>query len=154
MNKSDYTKETIIAEINRIRSTLQPENIKKYKVNSLNEIVHKLDKHADECEECSKLINSFRADVLNHLKSIDNKQSKYESNVKKILSHLRVKHYVVTGGFFISIYVPVGIGVGFLIGSFLNNLVVGFAIGIAGGLIAGAIIEFVARKNGFLIKTD
>ncbi len=155
MNKSDYNKETIIAEISRIKSTLQPESIKKHKVNILNEIIHKLDKNANECEECNKLITNFRAEVLNHLKSIDNiKQSSYENNVKNILSHLRVKHYVVTKGFFISIYVPVGIGVGFLVGSFLNNLIVGFAIGIAGGLIAGTIIESVAKKNGLLIKPD
>lgn len=154
MHKSDYNIDKMVDEINKLKSTLHPEHIKKYKINSLSEIVQKLDKYAGECEECSKLITSFRVDVLSHLKSLDiNNQSKYEKNLKEILSHLRGKHFVVTEGFFISIYVPVGIGVGFLIGSFLNNLVVGFAVGILGGLLAGAIIELVAKNKGFLIKS-
>ncbi len=155
MNKGKNTKKELVAEINNIKSNVLPGDLKKLKLDSLEDIVSKLDQFTDGCEECNKLLNRFRPDILDELKSFNSsKQNKYQQNMKGMLTHLRTKHNVVTKGFFVSIYLPVGIAFGFLIGSIINNLVVGFAVGIAVGLIVGAVIDTIARKNGFVISSN
>ncbi len=152
MNKGKNTKKELVAEINKIKDKALPGDIKKLKLDSLEDVVSKLDQFSDDCAECNKWLNRFRPDILAELKSFDtNNHNKYQQNMKSILTHLRTKHNVFTKGFFVGIYLPVGIAIGFLIGSIINQIVIGFAIGIVVGLIVGSVIDAVAKKNGFVI---
>ncbi len=155
MNKTKNTKDELVAEINKIQDNALPGDIKKLKLGSLEDVVSKLDKFSDGCEECNKYLNRFRPDILDELKSLNmNKHNNYQQNMKSILTHLRVTHNIFTKGFFVTIYMPVGIAIGFLIGSIINQIALGFTIGIALGLIVGVVIDAVARKNGFIISSS
>lgn len=155
MSTDESTKEILVAEINKIKGNIQPEDIKKYKLDILENIVYKLDQLSDDCEECNSFIKTFKANVLNDLKpsGMSPTNNRYQQNIKSMLSHLRITHNVVTEYFFVSVYLPVGIAIGFLIGSLIKNLVFGFAIGITVGLIAGVVIDVVAKRNGLVISS-
>ncbi len=155
MNNSKNTKKELVAEISKIKDNALPGDIKKLKLDSLEDVVSKLDQYSDGCEECNKLLNRFKSEILDELKSLNSsKQNNYQENIKSIFTHLRTTHNVVTKGFFVSIYLPVGIAIGFLIGSIINEILIGFAIGIVIGFIVGYVIDAVARKNGFVIGSS
>lgn len=152
MGKEQSLKEHLIARINEVTAGFHPRDYGKHKIMILEGITERLEELADACSECSHFIHHFEEDIINKLVDFDNtKQREYHLNLKKILSHLKQKHKVVTRGHYTELYMSIGIVSGFMVGVVMGNLGIGFTVGICAGLAVGAGLDVDAKRKGNVI---
>ena len=154
MANEKNAKDHLIKKFYEVTADFHPKDYRKHKVMIIEGIINKLDQLAPECTECSSFFNRFETDIIDKLMPFNNaNQREYHLNLKKILAHLRRKHKLVIGGYYIELSTSVGIVLGFLIGLAMNNLGIGVAIGFVMGVAVGVALDGDAKKKGNVIMT-
>jgi hypothetical protein len=96
--------------------------------------------------ETAKLISKFPAAGAQ-------KQAKkeYQKDLSLYKHYLMKKYKVVTKGYYLGVWMPLGISIGLPFGLLFNNLALGIPIGIAIGAAIGSYLNAAARKENRII---
>jgi len=149
MHDHDKDKGSIIPVIREIKSQLTGRQTQKLQLNRLERIVGKLEQYEKDCDECSRLLQVFKEDVIPKLKSLDEgKRKEYQRYVRGAISHLLKEHKLVTDGYYTGLYLMFGTALGLLFGMAFENTALGLPIGIGIGIAIGSGLDAMTRKKG------
>lgn len=76
---------------------------------------------------------------------------KYRNRVQALKMYLKKKYQLVTKGYYMAIFLPVGMCIGMSFGLALGNAGFGFVFGMPMGVLIGVALERKAKKEGRLI---
>ena len=75
----------------------------------------------------------------------------YRNRINSLKMYLKGKYQLVTKGYYVSIFLPIGIALGMPFGVLLDNIALGQAFGLPVGLMIGALLDARAKKEGRII---
>lgn len=75
----------------------------------------------------------------------------YRNRVNSLKMYLNKKYQLVTKGYYISVFLPIGLAIGMPLGLLFDNLALGPAFGLPIGIMIGGILEARAKKEGRII---
>ncbi|WP_129717447.1 hypothetical protein [Pedobacter sp. SYP-B3415] len=78
----------------------------------------------------------------------------YHSALSTYKGMLLKRHKIVPEGYYLAIWMPLGIAIGLPYGILFKNLAIGVALGPAIGLMIGGFLNANAKKKGLIIPTD
>ncbi|TYQ17896.1 UNVERIFIED_CONTAM: hypothetical protein Cloal_0282 [Acetivibrio alkalicellulosi] len=167
MNIDETFRDKIIEDINKLKTDIDARKIKFLKLDGLVNVAIKLHQYSNNCEECRKFLYTFDYTLLNAINFTDLVMLRnYFINLKKIVSHLRKKHKLVTHKY-IGEYSFVGMSFGtmfcMIIGLIIDNkgagigmgsgtTILGMSFGMLFGMLLGSLKDYNAKKNDKFIK--
>lgn len=75
----------------------------------------------------------------------------YRNRINALKMYLKGKYQLVTKGYYVSVFLPIGIALGMPFGLLLDNIALGQTFGLPIGLIIGALLDVKAKKEGRII---
>jgi hypothetical protein len=147
--------EGLLKEISIIKSKIRPKQIKRLKLDLLENIIKRVANYSENCDECKEYFNSIK-DVMEKLKRDitaleKNDYQKYQKKVRTVAEHLSKQHGLITEGYYMNIYVSMGLVIGIGVGVSLDNTGLGVAFGLCIGLAIGSMLDAKAKKEGRVI---
>lgn len=148
MEKSKWYK-TTVAKVERILPTINPNIIRKYKMNQLLKMISRIDEFSHEnCEQCvhhkesiQKLITIM--EEMSKGKRFDNKE--YQAVYKEIMNHLKKGHGLVEERKYINQWIILGLIFGL---AFMFVHIYSVSFGLILGIGLGAMLDANAKKSG------
>jgi signal recognition particle GTPase len=154
MNNNEF--ESLTSEINNFKNSLNNEAVKKLDLDLLERIIKRLISFSVECEECKKILGELES----YINEIKNKQGNFEKDdykqyndkIQLIIAHLQKSHKLITEGYYLSVFMCLGLSIGLLFGlTIFDNIGIGMPIGMALGVAVGASVDADTKKKGLVI---
>ncbi len=127
--------------------------VTKLQLNKCARIIEQLNTYSHDCKECQQLIlqlESHLHELKNHLNNqgeIDDKIHK--QTINQMVSHLEKKHNLISEGYYISIFLSIGICLGMVFGlTIFDDIALGLPIGLGIGIAIGTGLDADAKKKG------
>lgn len=155
--ETTYThwKETLINTIDEKTAAYNQELHKKAETEYLKQLLEKMATHAASPEaliafqeEMNVLVESIPTVAGFKDKEIRRDFIKKKSKLKNIVT---TKHKLVSKGYYVSIWMPIGIALGMPWGIVFGNIALGLPIGLAVGLAIGTSLDAKAKKEGRVV---
>lgn len=118
--------------------------------NAIRKVPSKITEEVDLAHFQSKLEATL---TLFPVKNENNKfiDKAYLKAVSELKIELQKKHNLVSEGYFIAIFLPLGVAIGLPFGVVFKNIALGLPIGLGIGLAIGASLDQKAKKEGRII---
>lgn len=135
-----------------LKGMLTEKEVKKLDFDLLQRIIIRLNSFdCNECKEYLQEIDEHTKMLIEKGKPVD--KSDFEGYQKKIsdsISHLQKEHKLVREGYYMSVYMPLGMSVGLVFGLaiFENNIALGLPMGMCIGIAIGSGLDADAKKKG------
>ncbi len=122
----------------------------------LERIILRIGEFSLDCEDCNKLVKEL-LELTDRMRAAGVPFGKilikeYQRKIQEIITHLNKKHKLLQEGYYIGLYMGIGLCFGVSLGLvFGNHISIGMPIGLCLGLAIGARLDENARKKGQVI---
>lgn len=143
----------LLSKIEQKKLDISSKKIKYYNLEMLCRIISRLTSFNAECTECSECLSSLEKYIDGIKENADKQTDKlYQVFLNKMISHLQAKHKLVNDGYYMSIYMPLGLVFGPALSIIFENMNgIGIGIGLCIGVAIGASLDAKAKKEGRVI---
>src|SRR5690242_10983714 len=120
MSNFDGEKKQLLKEVVVLKEKLNTKQKKELKLDLLERLINIVFLYSEECEVCKHFLGKIE-NMIKILGNILDKEDnigfkEYHLSLKTILSHLQKKHKLVTEGYYMSLYMSIGIAIGASLG--------------------------------------
>lgn len=146
----------LLNSIRGLKAGMDEKTAKRLDLYLLERIIKRLDSFSNEFEECRKNLMELKE----HINRLKGKQGKFDkkdfkensTKIYKMISHLQNKHKLVTEGYYMSIFMCLGMSIGIVFGlAIFKNIDIGMPMGICFGTLLGICLDADAKKKGKII---
>lgn len=148
--------EKILNNIDEIIKDIGEKNSKRFSFDQLKRIIKRLSEFSGNCKECENYLIKLD-EHIEKLKakhgSLDKSDLKEHSYIQQsIISHLMKAHKLITEGYYLGTFLPMGMSLGLVFGLLLSkNIGLGIPIGLCLGVAIGTSLDADAKKKGLTI---
>lgn len=155
MMENNLDKE-LLKELEELKTSIDIQTAKKLNLDLLQRIIKRLGEFSPECDECSQSLNVLEE----YIKLLKDKKGQFDKNdlkqnsikLNSITSHFQKQHKLVTEGYYLSIFMCLGMSIGLVFGlTIFDNIALGLPIGIGIGVAIGSGMDADAKKKGMVI---
>jgi len=129
---------------------------KKLELEKCYRIIQRLSSFSSDCEACDQHLIDLENHIIqlranaDQLAADDVKQHKQK--IDNISDHLQKAHKLVTSGYYLSIYMTMGMSLGVVFGLLIfDNIAIWLPLGFGVGIAIGAAIDADAEKKGMVL---
>jgi len=155
MGDIEIIKQRLLSKITDKKMYISDKQSNNYKLDLLERIINRLASFSEECQECTGFINNLDSYIDSIVANADKQTNKvYHTYINSIISHLQLKHKLVSDNYYLTIFLPLGMvfGTAFSsIGSFKGMSGTGIGIGLCLGVAIGTGMDANAKKKGSII---
>ncbi|HEY5582967.1 MAG TPA: hypothetical protein VIK78_00535 [Ruminiclostridium sp.] len=155
MEETQSISNRLLSKIADKKIYINEKKIKYYNLDLLVRIINRLVSFSDNCEECLSFLNSLEPYIDSIEVNADKQKDKtYHVYLNSIISHLQLKHKLVTDNYYTMVCLPLGMVFGSAfsaIGSFKGMSSGGIGIGLCLGVAIGSGMDANAKKKGSVI---
>ncbi|GAA0292339.1 putative membrane protein YccC [Gracilibacillus halotolerans] len=139
--------------LKELKKSVDKKTAAKLELDTWDSIINKINSFAPECEECSRHIRELDDYLAGLLSKIDGPEmvdyKQHKGKTDSLRTHLSKQHEIKTNGYYLSIFMCIGMAVGLLFGmAAFDNAALGLAFGVGIGVAVGAGLDEDARKKG------
>lgn len=147
---------TEVKEIwSQLKDSVNEVQLKQLNIKQLERILLRLETLSESCEQCAKYqreLLEYGRNLFDNREHIDKNTLKYHSmKVHEIINHLQKEHKLVTEGYYLAIYMPLGLSIGVVFGTLLNHTPIGLSLGLVFGVAIGNYLDSEAKKKGNVV---
>jgi hypothetical protein len=148
--------ENLLNELKALTERAGEKKIKQLNPVFLERLGKRLFSFAEGCQECEEYLLRL-SEHIEELKDKDYGLEKQEWKqhrlmINEMVAHLQKKHKLVTEGYYLSIYMCLGMSIGFLFGQVIfDNIALGLPFGLGIGVAIGSALDADAEKKGLTI---
>jgi F0F1-type ATP synthase assembly protein I len=142
--------------LEKLENTVDEGTSKKLELEKCHRIIQKLSSFSADCEACEQYFADWESHILqirdraDQLREEDVTQHKQKKD--NISAHLQKEHKLVTSGYYLSIYMTMGMSLGVVFGLLIfDNIGLALPIGFGIGLAIGAGLDAEAEKKGMVL---
>lgn len=144
-----------LREIKSIQEKIGARQALKLELKQLERLIARLGQFSEECEECQ----TFLSEIAIHTERLKKSKGTLEKPdlqefkriSRKIASHLRRKHKLVSRGHYSGIGISIGMLLAIPVAFFTRNTLAGFFVGVCAGTLIGTKLDSNANKKGLVI---
>jgi hypothetical protein len=155
MEDIESIKQRLLSKITEKKKYISDKQSKYYSLDLLVRIINRLALFSEECQECAGFINNLESYIDSIVVNADKQTNKiYHAYINSIISHLQLKHKLVSENYYLTVFMPLGMvfGTAFSsIDSFKGLSSGGIGIGLCLGVAIGSSMDTNAKKKGKVI---
>ncbi len=152
----NHRMDQLISMLKELEGIVEKETAKKLEVKKCNRIIQKLHSFITDCEICEQYFNDLESRIIRirdkEVQLTMGEIDQLKQEIDHISTHLQEEHKLVSSGYYLSIYMTMGMSLGVVLGLLvLDNIALWLPLGFGIGITVGAAIDADAEKKGMVL---